>query len=50
MNMMKFIDNIVCCLIADILSTKKIKQKALSAGLNKTNQDFPLKFYKNKCV
>lgn len=46
-NMVKLIDNIVCCSIADILSTEKIKQKAPSASLNETDEDFALKLYKD---
>lgn len=48
--MMKLIDNIVYCLIVDILFTKKIKQEVLSASLNNTDEDFALKFYKDSNI
>lgn len=46
-NMMKFIDNIICYLIVDVLDWKKASRKALSASLDKTNGEFTLKLYKN---
>ena len=45
--MVKFIDNIICCSIADISDSSKIIQKALSANLDKINEKFALKLYKN---
>lgn len=47
MDMIKFIDNIICCLILNILMAEKTSQKAPSASLNKTDEEFALKFYKD---
>lgn len=62
MDMVKFIDTIICCSIPNLLSSKVIDQEALSvilllsknisykallASLNKTNKEFALKLYKN---
>lgn len=44
--MMKFINNIACYLITDIILTKKIKQETPSVNLNKIDKDFALKLYK----
>lgn len=45
--MIKFIDNIICCLIVDVLMTQKTSQKALFINLDTTNKTFALKLYKN---
>lgn len=45
--MMKFIDNIICCLIANFLDFEKTSQEALLPSLNKTNKKFSLKLYQD---
>lgn len=46
----KFIDNIVYYLIADVMSFEDIKSEILSANFDKTNEDFTLKLYKNSNI
>lgn len=46
-NMVKFNNNIICYLMADLLDYKKTSQKALSGNLNKINEEFALKLYKD---
>lgn len=45
--MVKFINYIICCLIADILDYEETSQKALSASFDKIDRDFTLKLYQN---
>lgn len=45
--MVKFINNIICCPMADILNYKKTSQKVLSTSLDKTHGEFTLKLYKD---
>lgn len=47
---MKCIDNIICCLIIDILDFEKTSQKAPSASLDKTNKEFIIKLYKDSNI
>lgn len=44
--MIKFIYNIIYCLLNDIIISKKISHKALSTSLNKTNKEFTQKLYR----
>lgn len=46
MDIIKFTYNIICYWIANILSIRKRKKKALSASLNKIEKSFALKLYK----
>lgn len=46
-DMVKFIDNIICYLMADILDSKETSQKVLSVSLAKTDEEFALKLHKN---
>lgn len=49
-NILKFINNIICFFIADIIIAKDINQKVLSVKLDKTNNKFILKLYKNSNI
>lgn len=42
MEIIKFIDNIVCYLIADLTLSENFKSEALLASLDPTNEDFAL--------
>ena len=44
-NMMKFVDNIIYCSIADILASKKIIYKGPFASLTKTDKQFTQNLY-----
>lgn len=44
--MVKFIDNIICCSIMDVLDFKKTSQEAPLVNLDKTDEKFALKLYK----
>lgn len=46
-NMVNFIDIIICCSMVDILLFKNMHQKAPSASLNKSDKEFALKLYKD---
>ena len=48
--MIKFIDNIICSLMSVVSIAKKTSQKALSVSLNKTNEEFALKLYRNSNI
>lgn len=45
--MVKFIDNIICCSMADVPIAEKTSQETPSASLDKTKEKFVLKLYKN---
>ena len=45
--MVKFIDNIICCLMADVSDSSMTSQEALLANLDKTDEEFALKLYKD---
>lgn len=45
--MVKFIDNIICYLMADIPIAEIISQEAPSVSLDKTNKKYALKLYKD---
>lgn len=47
---MKFIDNIIYCSITDVSNFKKLSQKTLSASLDKINERFTLKLYKDSNI
>lgn len=46
-DMVRFINSIISCSMANVLLTKNISQEALSACLNKTDEEFTLKLYKD---
>lgn len=45
--MVKFINNIICYSITNVLNFKKISQEDLLASLKKTDKEFTLKLYKD---
>lgn len=47
MDMVKFLDNIICCSIIDLSMAEETSWKPPSASLNKTNEEFSLKLYKD---
>lgn len=47
MDIVKFIDNIICYLMVDILNCKEKNQEAPSTSLDKTDGEFTLKLYKD---
>lgn len=46
-DMVNFIDIIICNLIINILLSKNIQQEAMSANMNKSDEKFAPKLYKN---
>lgn len=45
--MIKFINNIIYCVMLDLSMAEKMSQKASSVNLNKTDKEFALKLYKD---